>query len=50
MGLILKNTGFRKEAERRFNQALEIFTSLDQVENMKKCEKYIASLQMERND
>ena len=50
MGIILKSLGMRQKAEERFKQALEIFTSLDQVENMQKCEKHLSSLLLERKN
>ncbi len=50
LGIILKSMGLRNQSIEKFKQALEIYTSLDQVENMQKCEEYLEELHLERKD
>ena len=44
MGYILKDLGRNEEAKASLSQALEIFTSLDQIENMKECEILVGKI------
>ncbi|QEE14681.1 HEAT repeat domain-containing protein [Promethearchaeum syntrophicum] len=45
MAIILEHKGEHLEAKKKYEEALEIFSSLDEIEKMKECEQALTSIQ-----